>query len=68
MSLKQKKIKFEPRIKLNHNRYSLVSFVLHHLVIAPIQNTNSRGQKSWDLSSNISKTSDPHPTLNKVEF
>ena len=39
------------------------------LVIAPIHNTNSRGQKCSDLSSNISKTSDPSPpTLNKVEF
>ena len=38
-------------------------------VIAPIHNTNSRGQKCWDLSSNISKTRNPSPpTLNKVEF
>ena len=27
--------------------------VFHHLVIAPIHNTNSRGQKCWDLSSDI---------------
>ena len=39
------------------------------LVIAPIHNTNRRGQKCWDLSSNISKISNPSPsTLNKVEF
>ena len=36
-------------------------FCITSLVIAPIQNTNSRGQKSWDLPSNISKTSDPPP-------
>ena len=33
--------------------YSLVYFVLHHLVIAPIHNTNRTGQKCWDLSSDI---------------
>ena len=41
-----------------------MSFVLHHLVIAPIRNINSRGQKCWVLSRNISKTSNPslsHP-------
>lgn len=39
------------------------------LVIAPIHNTNSRGQNCCDLSSNISKTSNPSlSTLIKVEF
>ena len=31
----------------------LVYFVLRHLVFVPIHNTNSRGQKCWDLSSDI---------------
>ena len=50
--------------KIEPQQVFFVSFVLHHLVIAPFHNTNSRGQKCWDLSSNISKTSNPslsHP-------
>ena len=30
-----------------------VYFVVYHLVIAPIHNTNSTGQKCWDLASDI---------------
>ena len=45
------------------NWINTVSFVLHHLVIGPIHNISSRGQKCWDLSSSINKTSKPSPSM-----
>ena len=45
------------------NWINTVSFVLHQLVIGPIHNISSRGQKCWDLSSSITKTSKPSPSM-----
>ena len=64
---------FIPISRLQNTTSNCCNFLLTlsscFFVIAPIHNINSRGKTCWDLSSNISKTSDPSPsTLNKVEF
>ena len=57
-------LKFEYKLSLCY----VVKFQLF-LGVAFIHNTNRRDQKCWDLSSNISKTSNLSPSaLNKVEF
>ena len=57
-------LKFEYKLSLCY----VVKFQLF-LGAAFIHNTNRRAQKCWDLSGNISKTSNLSPSaLNKVEF